>query len=103
MHRMIYPLAKSFVNRKNGLGIGIIQVKLCGDAYGYAQPVVREVDEDEVCDVVLLFVKRDSKQSKVQVRTVHGIWHADKSSLPKIMGPYFHTMNVSIIDGGRQT
>ena len=49
MHRMIYPLAKSFVNRKNGLGMGIIQVKLCGDAYGHAQPVVREVDEDEVC------------------------------------------------------
>jgi hypothetical protein len=41
---MIYPLAKGFVNRKNGPAMGIILMKLCGDAYGHAQPVVREID-----------------------------------------------------------
>ena len=45
--------------------MGIMLTKLCGDAYGHAQPVVREVKEDEICDVVLWLVRRAFKQSKV--------------------------------------
>jgi hypothetical protein len=85
--------------------MGIIQMKLCGDLYGHAQPVARGVDEYEVCDVVLWLVKRVFQAVKNAGASSEWVVSCICRQIISINnhGTMLHTTDIPIIDSGRQT